>query len=142
LPLLVDESGAALTPPVRRTWAPVGHTPILRHRMRGRKRLSMAGVCCYRPDASDARLAFHLREGAYDTQQLIPVVVALGRLVGGDAPGDPGVGQPARPHQLGDAGLAGRLGLPRFDGQSWWLGQATCVTTSSSVAVSNSSGVM
>ena len=38
----------------------------------------MAGVCCYRPDASDARLAFHLREGAYDTQQLIPIVAALG----------------------------------------------------------------
>ena len=46
----------------------------------------MAGVCCYRPDASDARLAFHLREGAYDTDQLIPIVQALGRLLGGDAP--------------------------------------------------------
>ena len=79
----LDESGASLTPPVRRTWAPRGHTPILRHRMRGRRRISMAGVCCYRPDATDARLAFHLREGAYDTQQLIGVVGALGRLLGG-----------------------------------------------------------
>jgi transposase len=51
--------------------------------MRGRKRISMAGVCCYRPDASDARLAFHLREGAYDTDQLIGVVGALERLLGG-----------------------------------------------------------
>jgi transposase len=59
---------------------------VLRHRMRGRKRLSMAGVCCYRPDGSDARLAFHLREGAYDTAQLIPIVAALRRLLGGDAP--------------------------------------------------------
>jgi transposase len=82
----LDESGASLTPPVRRTWAPVGHTPILRHRMRGRKRISMAGVCCYRPDATDARLAFHLREGAYDTDQLIPIMQALGRLLGGTAP--------------------------------------------------------
>jgi transposase len=31
-------------------------------------------------------LAFHLREGAYGTDQLIPVVQALGRLLGGDAP--------------------------------------------------------
>jgi transposase len=31
-------------------------------------------------------LAFHLREGAYDTDQLIPIVAALGRLLGGDAP--------------------------------------------------------
>jgi hypothetical protein len=34
------------------------------------------------------------------------------------------------------------LGLPRFDGQGWWLGQATCVRTSLRVVVSNSSGVM
>jgi transposase len=82
----LDESGASLVPPTRRTWAPVGHTPVLRHRMRGRKRISMAGVCCYRPDGADARLAFHLREGAYDTDQLIPIVAALGRLLGGDWP--------------------------------------------------------
>jgi transposase len=43
----------------------------------------MAGVACYRPDGADARLAFHLREGAYDTDQLIPIVQALGRLLGG-----------------------------------------------------------
>jgi transposase len=54
--------------------------------MRGRKRISMAGVCCYRPDAADARLAFHLREGAYDTDQLIGVAAALRRLLGGDWP--------------------------------------------------------
>jgi transposase len=54
--------------------------------MRGRRRISMAGVCCYRPDGVDARLAFHVREGAYDTDQLIPIVQALGRLLGGDAP--------------------------------------------------------
>jgi hypothetical protein len=40
-------------------------------------------------------------------------------------------------------GLDGfEVGLPRFDGQGWWLGQATCLRTSWSVAVSNSSGVM
>jgi hypothetical protein len=32
------------------------------------------------------------------------------------------------------------VGLPRFDGQGWWLGQATCLRTSWSV-VSNSLGV-
>ena len=34
------------------------------------------------------------------------------------------------------------LGLPRSDGQGWWLGQATCVRASWRLAVSNSSGVM
>jgi hypothetical protein len=33
------------------------------------------------------------------------------------------------------------VGLPRFDGQGWWLGQATCLRTSSWVVISNSSGV-
>ena len=33
------------------------------------------------------------------------------------------------------------VGLPRFDGQGWWLGQATCSMTSSGVVVSYSSGV-
>ena len=38
--------------------------------------------------------------------------------------------------------MNGDLGLPRFDGQGWWLGQATCLRASWSVVVSNSSGVM
>jgi transposase len=59
---------------------------VLRHRMRGRKRVSMAGVCCYRPDGTEARLAFHLREGAYETDQLIGVVGALRGLLGGTWP--------------------------------------------------------
>jgi hypothetical protein len=33
------------------------------------------------------------------------------------------------------------MGLPRFDGQGWWLGQATCLMTSWWVVVSNSLGV-
>ena len=37
--------------------------------------------------------------------------------------------------------IGSALGLPRFDGQGWWLGQATCLRISWSV-VSNSSGVL
>jgi hypothetical protein len=33
------------------------------------------------------------------------------------------------------------VGLPRFDGQGWWLGQATWARASLRVVVSNSSGV-
>jgi hypothetical protein len=40
-------------------------------------------VCCYGPDATDARSAFHRREGADDPEQLIGVVGALKRLLGG-----------------------------------------------------------
>jgi IstB-like ATP binding protein len=37
---------------------------------------------------------------------------------------------------------ARKVGLPRFDGQGWWLGQATWARVSLRVAVSNSWGVM
>jgi hypothetical protein len=45
----IDESGVKLTPPVRRTWAPKGKTPVLCHRYRRGKQLSMCGLVAYRP---------------------------------------------------------------------------------------------
>jgi transposase len=62
---------------VRRTWAPKGHTPVLRHKFNWKvnwKRASLAGICCYHPDGSDARLLLHVRPGAYDTDALITVL--------------------------------------------------------------------
>jgi hypothetical protein len=53
--------------------------------------------------------------------------------------GGSGYGHQARGERRG---CRHRLGLPRFDGQGWWLGQATRVMASSSGAVSNSSGVL
>ena len=44
--------------------------------------------------------------------------------------------------ELGTTYARSLLGLPRSDGQGWWLGQATCVRASWRLAVSNSSGVM
>ena len=43
----------------------------------------MAGVACYRPDATAARLAFHLREGADDSEQLIGVAGAFQQSLAG-----------------------------------------------------------
>jgi hypothetical protein len=44
--------------------------------------------------------------------------------------------------RVGEAPAGVVVGLPRFDGQGWRLGQATCLMTSWRLAVSNSSGVM
>jgi hypothetical protein len=71
-----DESGISLIPPVRRTWSQRGHTPILRHRLAW-KRASMAAALGYRPDATKARLCFHLQQDAYDTDSLIKVLEQL-----------------------------------------------------------------
>ena len=65
-----DESGVSLLPSVRATWAPRGHTPVLRHRFSW-KRLSLAGALVYEPDGSDAHLVFQLRPGAYNDETLI-----------------------------------------------------------------------
>jgi transposase len=78
----LDESGCSLRPPVRRTWAPKGHTPILRHRGHW-KRASMAGICCYRPDGSRARLCFHTQLDSYNDLTLIGVLKQLRRFLRG-----------------------------------------------------------
>jgi hypothetical protein len=82
----VDESGVKLTPPVRRTWAPKGHTPVLRHRYRRGKQISMCGLVAYRPEDGDADpavwMGFDLLEGAYDTRQCIRVLDGLGYQLG------------------------------------------------------------
>jgi transposase len=71
-----DESAVSLIPPVRRTWSPRGHTPVLRHRF-GWKKASMAAALGYRPDGSAARLCFHLQQPCYNTDTLIGVLEQL-----------------------------------------------------------------
>jgi len=71
-----DESGVSLLPSVRATWAPRGHTPVLRHRF-GWKRLSVAGALAYEPDGSAAHLVFQFRPGAYNDETLIEFLSEL-----------------------------------------------------------------
>ena len=83
----VDESGVKLTPPVRRTWAPMGRRPVLRHRYRRGKQLSMCGLLAYRHSDGDgeqvaAWMGFDLLESAYDTRQCIRVLDGLGHQLG------------------------------------------------------------
>jgi transposase len=78
----LDESGCSLRPPVRRTWAPGGQTPILRHRGHW-KRASMAGSCCYAPGGSRARLWFHTQPDSYNDHTLIVVLKQLRRFLRG-----------------------------------------------------------
>jgi transposase len=77
-----DESGASLLPVTRRTWAPRGHTPVIRHRFKW-KRCSMAAALCYRSRGGGAALAFHHQVGAYDTKTLIGALEGLRRFLGG-----------------------------------------------------------
>jgi DDE superfamily endonuclease len=81
--LLRRRVGVKLTPPVRRTWAPKGRTPVLRHPYRGGKQLSMCGLVADRHSDGDgeqvaAWMGFDLLEDAYDTRQCIRVLDSLG----------------------------------------------------------------
>jgi DDE superfamily endonuclease len=77
-----DESGASLLPVTRRTWAPRGVTPVIRHRFKW-KRASMAAAICYGSRGGGASLAFHHQLGAYDTQTLIGALGELRGALGG-----------------------------------------------------------
>jgi hypothetical protein len=76
-----DESGASLLPVTRRTWAPRGHTPVIRHHFNW-KRASMAAALC-NGSRGGAQLAFHHQVGAYDTTTLISALQELRRFLGG-----------------------------------------------------------
>ena len=78
-----DESGVSLLPVIRRTWAPRGHTPVIRHRFNW-KRMSMAAALCYGSRGGGAALAFHRHPDAYDTDSLIGALGELRRFLGGE----------------------------------------------------------
>src|SRR5215203_951305 len=77
-----DESGVSLLPVTRRTWAPRGITPVIRHRFKW-KRASMAAALCYGSHGGGAALAFHHQLDAYDTDTLIQALGELRRFLGG-----------------------------------------------------------
>jgi transposase len=77
-----DESGASLLPVTRRTWAPIGRTPVIRHHFKW-KRASMAAAICYGSRGGGAALAFHHQPVAYDTDTLIGALEGLRRFLCG-----------------------------------------------------------
>ena len=46
-----DEAGRTLRPPKARTWARRGRTPVVAVSGKGSRRVSAAGMTCYRPGA-------------------------------------------------------------------------------------------
>lgn len=73
-----DETGFSLSPPIRRTWAPRGQTPVLRYKFHW-QRVSAAGFLCYRADGGRARLYLHTHPGSYTAEVLIPALRGLHR---------------------------------------------------------------
>lgn len=76
--LFQDESGISERPPVRRTWAPRGETPVLIHAFNWKK-MSISAALGYRWDGRRCRLYFQLRAGSYDGESLIGFLKDLKR---------------------------------------------------------------
>ena len=55
-----DESGRSLRPPIARTWAPRGVTPLIKVPARRAGRVNIAALACYRPGYRP-RLIYRLR---------------------------------------------------------------------------------
>ena len=73
-----DESGVSQRPPVRRTWAPRGETPILIHAFNWTK-LSVALALAFRWDGRRSRLFFQTHPGNYNDVTLIDFLKDLKR---------------------------------------------------------------
>jgi transposase len=65
-----DESGVSQRPPLKRTWAPKGQTPVVVHSYSWKK-LSICAAIAYRWDGKRTRLYFHTRPGSYAMESLI-----------------------------------------------------------------------
>ena len=71
-----DESGVSQRPPLRRTWAPRGETPVVIHSYNWKK-ISICAAIAYRWDGKRTRLYFQLRGGSYATESLITFLKQL-----------------------------------------------------------------
>jgi len=71
-----DESGVSQRPPLRRTWAPRGETPVVVHAYNWKK-ISVCAAIAYRWDGKRTRLYFQMRPGSYATASLMPFVQEL-----------------------------------------------------------------
>lgn len=80
--LFQDESGISERPPVRRTWAPKGKTPVLTHAFNWKK-LSICAALGYRWDGKRSRLWFQTRAGSYDGPSLMAFLGELKRQMRG-----------------------------------------------------------
>jgi transposase len=73
-----DESGITDRPPVRRTWAPKGKTPVVVTPYRWKK-MSVAAGLAYRWDGRRTRLLFQTKDGSYTSRSLITFLRTLKR---------------------------------------------------------------
>jgi transposase len=81
--VFVDETGFSERPPLRRSWAPRGETPVVRMRGRSWRRVSGIGALAYRLDGSDQRVLFGMHDDATRTEHVLRFLAHLRRHLDG-----------------------------------------------------------
>ena len=72
----MDESGFSLRPSVRRTWAPKGQTPHIKHHFNW-KRLHAVGAIACRPNGSSPRLHLQVQHTTADAESSMAFLESL-----------------------------------------------------------------
>jgi transposase len=80
--IFIDESGFSQRPSLRRSWAPEGHTPIIREHFNW-KRLSVIGAVAWQPAGAKTRLFLSPRPGSIATPEVVEFLRNLRRHVAG-----------------------------------------------------------
>lgn len=81
--MFADESGFSLTPTVRRTWAPKGQTPVIRHPFNW-KRLHAVGAIACKPDGTAAQLHMQVQPIATNSETTVSFIDSLHETFKGD----------------------------------------------------------
>jgi transposase len=76
--VFTDESGLSQRPPIHRTWAPKGQTPVLTHSYSW-EQLSMNAALVYRWDGKPLNLFFEIIPGTYNQFRLVDFLDSLRR---------------------------------------------------------------
>ena len=80
--VFVDETGFSLRPSVRRTWAPKGQTPIIRHHFNWQRLHVVGGICC-KPDGTEPILELQLQTVPVNSDSTIAFIDAIHKIVEG-----------------------------------------------------------
>jgi len=76
--VFVDEAGYSMIPTLRKQWAPRGHTPIVKHRNRWFRKVSVIGALSISADRDELELAIHFHPGQHiDQQKIVAFLSAL-----------------------------------------------------------------
>jgi len=81
--IFMDESGFSEGSVIRRTWAPRGHTPVLRPRCRNWRWMSAMGALAYSRDGRRARVLLLFQPGAVRAEAILRFLRHLRRHVRG-----------------------------------------------------------